>query len=898
MPGTAGDLSESRRPTLRPLPAVASLLGLLVAALALGVGPARAQFTYFEIPEDITWRQAQQQPFNEKNFIQSVDYTLVDGGIAPLDTTRWYQVPVFVDRVAEDTGDTLFIEHPDSLAFKQRQEYEDFYRRVSRDSVFAARAVTVAGETVFEENELLLAPLEDFPRDLTRIRLLRLAGIDSLRSMVNLANAVLGPRDPQVRFENWLMSPTIYERQLNQRQKRDLLGALIDDDPINSFRRVDGLNRPVEKRAVVIIMDLTSRFPIGLIRFYPRPEDNPVPISAFGLETHDGVTYKRGQDTQVSQARVGSNYLGLGAIVTTMEGGLPVYSQLVLEQSNTVDTVAIELDPPEYMQRFKFRSLTGLDYDIAEFEIYNQGFIPLGGFTSRPLPMDKAGLSDMLSYIGGDFGKREDLNQLEGGTLGRIAWEEGKIGDPGASKAVVSIQTGFTPEPLVLYRLNVSGDIVEWAPTYTKDKVLRERDKVVDRRPGSTTFGRFVHLDDPLLRASARDIWNALSDDERAQAQTTFPEYMDASIVPSANRKDRQSNELPRDPDPVFWSGFQPVTNGQLITVPGERPFFQLQVVFTSTDPGAATTISRLRIEQAFPPALQRATAEIIPAADVIAGVDTSFTYSIRPLLESGDPGFNRIRVNTPTAVTEIKSVDFAYGLDRPERRESAAFSTLAMTDSFFVLGLDDGPVTAAASQQDSLVVLVDFVARVLDAKTTFGAHVFLDALGSRDSTDYSGVVIAYNRDPATGRLDTVGEILPQRVRGGDVLDFTEELGDRNTLSVVTSVERNIEDVLVRAKVTPNPFTPNGDTRNDVALVSYDVLRVVEPVPVEISISDLSGRRVRTWTRSQKVGSYSQPWNGRDDNDNVVPPGIYLVRLTANTDGGDIVATRTVSVVY
>lgn len=895
MPGTAGDLPESLHPPLRPSLSGVGFLGLLLASLVLWTGSARAEFTYFEIPGNVAWRQVQQDPFNEKNFVQSVSYTLVEGGIAPLDTTLWVQVPVFVYSIAEDTGDTLFVEEADDLSFRARQDHEVFYRKVARDSVFAREAVIVNGETVIEAGELMVAPYEDFPRDLIRIRHLRLAGIDSLRAMVNLANAVLARRDPQVRFENWLMSPTIYEEQLMRVQERDMLAALIDDDPINSFRRQDGLNRPVEKRAVVIIMDLTVRFPVGLIRFYPRPEDNPIPIAAFGLEVHDGVVYKRGQETSMSWT-AGANE-SLGGVVTD-PGGLPVYTQLFLEQSNTVDTVAIHLDPPQYLQRFKFRSLTGLDYDIAEFEVFGEGFMPQAGFISKPLPMDQGGLEDMLSYVDGDYTKRETLDQLQGGTLGRITWDEDKVGDPTASRVVVNIQTGTTPEPLIFYRLNTNGDIVEWAPTYTKDSVLRERDLVVDRRPGSTTFGRFVHLDDPLLRATARDIWNALSDAERSVAQTTFPEYVDATIVPSANRKDRHSRPLPRDPDPVFWSGFQPVTNGQLLTVPGERPFFQLQVLFTSTDPGAATAISNLRIEQAFPPALRRATAEIVPAADVIAGVDTNFTYAIRPMLEPGDPGFNRIRVMTPTAVSQISNVEFAYGMEHQDRRQDADFTALTQTDSFFVLALDDGPVTAATSQQDSLVVLIHFRGRVLDAKTTFGAHVFLDGLGLRDSTDYSGVVVAYNRDPATGDLDKVGEILPQRVLAGDVLDFTEELGDRNTLSVVTSVERSIEDVLVRAKVAPNPFTPNGDLANEVTEISYDILRVVEPVPVEISICDLSGRRVRTFTTEHKVGSYKQPWDGRNDDEHLVPPGLYLVRLKANTDAGDIVATRVVSVVY
>jgi hypothetical protein len=699
--------------------------------------------------------------------------------------------------------------------------------------------------------------------------------------MVNLGHAVLGPRDPQVRFENWLRSPTIYERQLNPRQKRDLLEALIDEDPINSFRRVDGQNRPVEKRAVVIIMDLTRPLPVGMIRFYPRPEDNPIPISAYQLEVHDGVTFKRGTSEEVSQARVGTG----SATVTITEGGQPVFRQLVISQSNTIDTVSISLEPATYMQQFKFRSLTGIDFDIAEFEVFNEGFPPTSTYLSKPLPLDPAGISAIQSYLEGDLTRRDELDQLQGATLGRITWDEDKIGDPEASSATVNIQTGFTPEPLILIRLNANGDQVEWRPNAS----------VTDRREGSTTEGQTVNLDNPLLRAAARDIWNALSDEERAAAQTTFPEYSDPTIVPAANKRDRKSNDLPRLPDPVFWSGFQPLANGQRINVPGERPFFQLRVDFSSSDPKAATIVLNLKIEQLFPPILQRVVAEIVPAAEIAAGRDTVFTYALRPSFRSTDPGFNRIRIPTPTIISEVLGVEFAYGLRTIERSEAVDFEMVARNDNHFVLGIPRvGPSTPSA---DSLVVLVRFRGRVLNVKTDFTGHVFLDTLGAGPGTDYSDLIFVTETN-AAGGIDTISTILPQRTLEGDVFSFTQDLSDRNALDVVTSVALGIEDVVKRMTVEPNPFTPNTDGINDEAQISYDILRVVEEIPVTIEVYDLSGRVVRRWTNERSVGSFTESWDGKDDANNLVAPGLYLIKLTGNTDNGYFVSTRVVSVVY
>jgi len=46
------------------------------------------------------------------------------------------------------------------------------------------------------------------------------------------------------------------------------------------------------------------------------------------------------------------------------------------------------------------------------------------------------------------------------------------------------------------------------------------------------------------------------------------------------------------------------------------------------------------------------------------------------------------------------------------------------------------------------------------------------------------------------------------------------------------------------------------------------------------------------------VGSFAEEWDGTDNSGNHVPPGLYLLKVTGDTDTGDIVSTRVVSVVY
>ena len=87
------------------------------------------------------------------------------------------------------------------------------------------------------------------------------------------------------------------------------------------------------------------------------------------------------------------------------------------------------------------------------------------------------------------------------------------------------------------------------------------------------------------------------------------------------------------------------------------------------------------------------------------------------------------------------------------------------------------------------------------------------------------------------------------------------------------SVAHAIDDVVQRLRVEPNPFTPNSDGVNDASRITYDILRVVEDVPVTLEVYDLSGRAVRSWTNDRAVGSFAEEWDGTDNSGNHVPPG-------------------------
>ena len=883
-------------PRVIPL-ALAALLASTSAVQSDDCDPA---FDCVRLPGGtLTWARAAQVPGDLARHFEGIDYGAYGDGIGPLDTTWVVPVPDFVD-LAEGLAD-LEPGQPDSLA--------RFGRHVARDSVFAVDAAVCTVLAVdalgrpdtlvatVAAGDLLIAARADFPpyghgdvpEALLAVKLLRAAGVDSVRALTNLAFAILQRRLGSDAFDELVKSPTIYESYLDGIGKRKLLMKLFDNDSWKSFERIDALNKKVKKK-VVFTLDLMSVFPIRMIRFFPMPQENPVGIAGYGVEGFDGVSVKRGEQlVDIIQPRLGAR-VGSSAY-KYQEGDLPVFEVLAREENNLVDTVAVEFPKPRYINQIKFRSLTNLDYDVAEFEVYSEGFAPTVSFLSKPLPMVGAAVPHMLEFLDLDLSKKEDqedfqrqldrLHGLEGGTLGRLFWDEVTVGDSTKSEVIVSMQTGHTPEPLVLYRLNVNRDVVPW----------RVDAKVVDRRPGSPTYGDSVNLDDDDLRAVTRDIWNALSPEERSQAQTTTPEYL---RLTSPEKRDRKNLPLEVEADVVFWTGFQPLKNGRPITVAVEAPFYQLRIDFTSRAPGAATFVRNLRFEVAYPPALKSATAEIAPAVGVAAGADTQFTYAIRPQLEPEDAGFNCIRVATPAAASEVQSVEFAYGSqDTPAQlllRTAQEYRVLALTDSFFVVRIPH--VTAALPQSDSLVILLRFRGRVLSVRSDMTGHVFLlpEELEAAEDVDYAGIV----------RAGSVS-ILPQRLLAGNVVEFGEDGGDRNSLQVVTGVDRPLGRVIARLQVSPRPFTPNGDGVNDVLMISFDVLHVIEAVPVTEEVYDLSGRRV--WHRAlsltqSEVRGADNTWTGVDDAGNPVPPGIYLLKVRASTDEGEVAATRIVPVAY
>ena len=132
-----------------------------------------------------------------------------------------------------------------------------------------------------------------------------------------------------------------------------------------------------------------------------------------------------------------------------------------------------------------------------------------------------------------------------------------------------------------------------------------------------------------------------------------------------------------------------------------------------------------------------------------------------------------------------------------------------------------------------------------------------------------------------------------QTVEAGDA----EPSIDTNTLSLSVPLGGSIVEDL---NIAPNPFTPNGDGRNDVTQIGVSVFRITSSRDLDISVYTLSGLRVWSARRTVTSGVHSVPWDGLDSDGQLVPPGIYLLRVDLNIDddSAGTVLTRTVAVAY
>ena len=322
----------------------------------------------------------------------------------------------------------------------------------------------------------------------------------------------------------------------------------------------------------------------------------------------------------------------------------------------------------------------------------------------------------------------------------------------------------------------------------------------------------------------------------------------------------------PIDDDQVNWSLWSPpfTESGQPIQLPSPRRYFQFEVRMESNAILDGLRLRSLSVEHTIPPVAQLLVAEISqlddprPVGDVPivpAGDFTTFAYDVIAEVNDADTGFDALRILTPQSIPVFQQ--FFMG-------ENA---TAVIPDSVLA---ETGSLTIFFSSQRPGPGIHRMRA-VLDAQifvqgTSVEAEVF---------------------DSESGEV-------PQRVQPGDA--NPEVL--TNALRVLTSAA-SASNLVSSLAVSSPVFTPNGDGINDLLELNYSLLQLVKPVGVEVEIYDLAGRRVRTVLDTESgSGAYAVAWDGRDDQRQVVPPGIYVAVVQVHTERETFVRTGSLGVAY
>jgi hypothetical protein len=292
------------------------------------------------------------------------------------------------------------------------------------------------------------------------------------------------------------------------------------------------------------------------------------------------------------------------------------------------------------------------------------------------------------------------------------------------------------------------------------------------------------------------------------------------------------------------WSGWSNVYefSGQSFLSPSPRRYVQFRVRLSSDRPETAPELKSLSLvyTDAF---LTGATGEIFPK-EARTGVRQGFSYHLYPRFNSGDPGFNRILVETPSQVAPDSLAVWVGGaLVRP--------ASLHIAPDSLVVELPQ-PV-----RQDSVVI--DFRASPL-----VNPYLVEVSVGRTQQPEL------WQRADPTGRFATT-VFLPEAV----------------------GATRLIADPPPQGLV----FTPNNDGIGDQAQIRFSVLKV--EVAPRVRVYRLDGRLVQELEgRRDPDQSWSFGWSGRDQGGELVPPGVYLYRIEIDAQAGGESLARTVSVVY
>lgn len=671
-------------------------------------------------------------------------------------------------------------------------------------------------------------------------------------------------------------------RDVSSAELQTALGGIIDGSEKIYARKSTPANRDINPLGEHIDIDLGAQFGIERIRFYPSPFNPDDFLKAYEISVNDG------------------------SAASLTESGNPLWTVVFRDDQNVRSDTDIRI-PLQFVRYLRLTSRTTVGFEIDEIELYGRGYVPSSRY-----------LSDVF-----DLGEAQAL-------WGRVRWSDEAIGDPTKSRIFVRTRSGRTPAPLVFTRTVVSTGLIREPFLLAMERVSYDRadiDLVLApvelpeqaiappeyellagevREWLAAAGATYAVLDDSgNEQEAARTAYEAAEPEQRAAVrspaiqvppndykllsrpikgwlQERGARYFRRANVGESVLYDLRGNPLneasynrlpegergPLLDDTENWSSWsapypaEKTLAGIQITSPSPRRYFQFEIRFESEELEAARRVDFLSFEFSSPPVAQQFVAEVFPRV-VEPGQSVEFTYAVRSFLDSArHRGFDSFEIQTPVPIQRLLEIQILDPEGRVEAEQSfgEAVEDLALPfqkGNFTLVSVENGRfrVRFPRITKNAYVLKLRFVAAVLRFGTAFAGWA----------------------------LEGGSEELPQPVVAGNV----DQLGagdadNRSGLTVLIDLRGGL---LGAISALPNPFTPNGDGINDRAEIHYDVLSITEATPVEVSLYDLEGRRIRTLFAGDVLsGRYTVPWDGTDESGQKVPPGLYLFRIKIRAD--------------
>lgn len=310
-----------------------------------------------------------------------------------------------------------------------------------------------------------------------------------------------------------------------------------------------------------------------------------------------------------------------------------------------------------------------------------------------------------------------------------------------------------------------------------------------------------------------------------------------------------------------FWSTSfsQP---GQPLGLKGGS-HLQLRVVLESEEFDAFVQLDSLWIETG-PLLASRVMGEVARADEpqpargfvqVELGRTTEFVYDFRPFFEGGQgAGFDAVRIRTGGQV-EFRGLEMGTPPARVE------------------------PERIVAGEEELVIFLPERVAPRSDApvRVFFAGEVFALAW------TFTGEV-----------FDSAQETLPQLIEAGDA---TERIST-SSLRVLGASE-TAGDLVQSLEISTGVLTPNGDGVNDQVEIRYALFRLPEAIPVTLKVYALDGRRVAVRSLGlQRSGLRRVLWDGRNSDGELLPPGLYLIEVSLESEATAGRRLRSLGIAY